>query len=188
MANTFTGSFDINVTLNEIVSSGGLRSGSIPTRFLQQLSMATGTADGQVNVGYYKRESGIGASVTTSYDLVGGLTDASGNAINIDEVVLIAIRNLSATAANYLVMAPNATNGFGIVSSNKGFWAAAGGSGGGSVIPADYDSATDTGSWVVLHSRVGIPAAAGSTDILSVITQSATSSNTWDIVIIGRDN
>ena len=188
MANTFTASFDVNVTLNEIVGSGGLRSGSIPTRFLQQLQMATGTAGGQVNVGYYKRESGIGASVTTSYDLVGGLTDASGNAINIDEVVLIAIRNLSATAANYLIVGPHPTNGFGIVSSNKGFWQAAGNAGGGNIVSADYDSATDTGSWVVLHSRVGVPAAAGSTDILGVITQSATSSNTWDIVIIGRDN
>lgn len=188
MANTFTGSFDINVTLNEIVTSGGLRSGSVPTRFLQQLQMANGTADGQVNVGYYKRESGIGASVTTSYDLVGGLTDASGNNINIDEVVLVAVRNLSATAANHLIVGPHATNGFGIVSSNKGFWQAAVGSGGGNVIAADYDSTTDTGAWFVLHERNGVPAVGGSTDILAVVTQSGTSSNTWDIVIIGRDN
>lgn len=183
----FNASVNIEIILNEIVASG-MRNGLVPARFLQQMALATGTSDGQVNVGYYKRETGIGSAVTTSYDLVGGLTDLAGATINFDEVVLIAIRNLSATAANYLVLAPHATNGFGIVSSNKGFWAAAGGSGGGSVIPGDYDSASDTGSWTILHSRVGIPAAAGSTDILAVITQSGTSSNTWDLLILGRDN
>lgn len=187
MASTFTGTVNIEVVLNQMVQSG-IQNGVIPARFIQQMQLATGTTDGQINVGYYKRESGIGASATQVYDLIGTLTDNSGTTINFDEVVLIAIRNLSATAANYLTIGPDASSGFGVVSSNKGFWVAALGSGGGSIVPADYDSASDTGSWVILHSRVGIPATAGSTDELSVVTQSGTSSNTWDILIIGRDN
>lgn len=46
----------------------------------------------------------------------------------------------------------------------------------------------DGGSWLVLHCKGGVPVAAGSTDELAVITQSGTSSNTWDIMILGRNN
>jgi hypothetical protein len=184
---TYNASVAIELVLNEIVQSG-IKNGLIPSRFLQSMQLATGTSDGQINVGYYKIETGIGASATTVYDLVGSLTDATGTTLNFDEVVLIAMRNLSGTAANYLTLGPDATAGFGVVASNKGFWVAALGSGGGSVLPADYDSVTGRGSWLILHSLVGIPAATGSTDELSVVTQGGTSANTWEILIFGRDN
>lgn len=177
---TFKGSVNIDILLNEIVSNG-LSNGPIPTRFLEQFPLMTGTADGQINKGHYHREVGIGSAVTTLYDLVGSITDMSGNVINFDEVVLIAIKNLSSTAANYLTIGPNATAGFGVVSSNVGFWAAAIGSGGGSIIPADG------GSWTIFHCYSGVPAVGGSTDKLAVVTQ-ATTGNTWDIIILGRDN
>ena len=179
MSSTFKATLNLDLLLTEIVSSG-LMNGPLAPRFLEQLNMMTGTSDGQVNVGYYKRESGI-ANTTTTYDLIGSLKDNSQTTINFDEVVLIAIKNLSTTAANYLTIGPDATNGFGAISANKGFWSAALGSGGGTVVTADG------GSWTVFHAYTGVPATAGTGDKLSVIT-TGTSLNTWDIIIIGRDN
>lgn len=176
MSTTVTARVALDIVFNEVISSG-LKQGALPARFLQEHALANGTSDGQIDRAYAKRETGIGASVTTVYDLVGSLTDTEGNTISFAEVVLIAIRNRSSTAANWLSMGPDATNGFGVVSSNKGFWADASDR---TVIPADGDS------WVVLYSRGGVPAAAGSTDELAVITQGGTSSNTWDILILGR--
>jgi hypothetical protein len=178
-ASTFKATLNLDLLLTEIVS-GGLQNGPIPSRFLEAFPLPNGTSDGQINVGYYKRESGI-ANTTTAYDLVGSLTNISGTVINFDEVVLIAIKNLSTTAANYLTIGPDATNGFGAISGNKGFWSAALGSGGGTVVAADG------GSWTVFHSYTGVPATAGTADKLSVVT-TGTSANTWDIIIIGRDN
>lgn len=180
MSSTFKATVNIDVLLSEMVQ-GGLQNGLIPSRFLEMFTLATGTSDGQINKGYYKRETGIGSAVTTVYDLIGTLLDVSGTVINFDEVVLIAIKNLGTTATQYLTIGPDATAGFGVVASNKGFWAAAIGSGGGSIIPADG------GSWTIFHCYGGVPAAAGSTDKLSVVTQAVTG-NTWDIVILGRDN
>jgi len=177
---TFKANVNIDIVLNEIVQNG-IQSGPIPSRFLEAFPLMTGTADGQINKGHYHREVNIGSAVTTQYDLVGGITDFCGNTVNFDEVVLIAIKNLSSTPANYLTIGPAATAGFGVVSSNVGFWAAAIGSGGGNIIPADG------GSWTIFHCYGGVPAVAGTTDKLAVVTQ-ATTGNTWDIIIIGRDN
>lgn len=177
---TFKAAVNIDILLSEMIQ-GGLQNGLVPSRFLEAFSLATGTSDGQINKGYYKRETGIGSSVTTVYDLIGTLLDTSGTVINFDEVVLIAIKNLGTTATQYLTIGPDVTAGFGIISSNKGFWVAAIGSGGGSIILADG------GSWTVFHAYGGVPAAAASTDELSVVTQAVTG-NTWDLVILGRDN
>ena len=65
------------------------------------------------------------------------------------------------------------------MASNKGFWADASDR---NVLSADGDS------WLVLYSKSGVPAAAGTTDELAVITQGGTSLNTWEILILGRDN
>jgi hypothetical protein len=177
---SFKATYNIEVLLNEIVQ-GGIQNGVIPSRFLETATLATGTSDGQINKGYYVRETGIGSGVTTVYDLIGSLKDTSQATINFDEVVLIAIKNLGTTATQYLTIGPDATNGFGVVASNKGFWVAAIGSGGGSIIPADG------GSWSIFHCYGGVPAAAGSTDELAVVTQAVTG-NSWDLIILGRDN
>ena len=79
-----------------------------------------------------------------------------------------------------LEIGPHATNGFGVLATNKGFWKDATDR---NVLPADSGN-----SWLILHCRSGIPAAAGSTDILAIITQSGTSANTWELLILGRDN
>lgn len=178
MSSTYNGKIAIEILFNEILSAG-LRTGRLETKFSVAVDLITGTADNNINVGWAKQETGIGASVTTVYDLIGSLTNSEGTVINFDEVVLIAIRNRSTTAANYLSVGPDATNGFGVVSSNVGFWADASDR---NVVPADG------GSWVVFHCKGGVPAAAGSTDELAVITQGGTSANTWDIMVLGRDN
>lgn len=176
---TVSGKINLSILAREVLAAG-ISKGVIDREFTSLLDLSNGTADNSINKCYATRASGIGAA-TTMYDLIGTLTDEEGATINFDEVVLIAVRNLSTTAANYLTVGPDATNGFGIVASNKGFWAAALGSGGGSVCAADGDS------WVVMHSKAGVPAAAGSTDELSIVTTGA-SLNTWDILILGRDN
>ena len=98
---TVSGSINLSILAREVLSSG-ISKGAISREFQAILDLPNGTNDQQINKCYAKRESGIGASVTTVYDLIGSLTDEDGTTINFDEVVLIAIRNLSSTAANYL--------------------------------------------------------------------------------------
>lgn len=179
MATTFTARIALDVLFNEIRSNNGIKQGADQARLNELVDMATGTSDNQCNVCYSVQTSAIGAT-TTVYDLIGSLTNTEGTTINFDEVVLVAIKNLGTTATQYLTIGPDATNGFGVVASNVGFWAAALGSGGGSVVAADG------GSWTVMHCKGGVPAAAGSTDELSVLTTGT--GNTWRLMIIGRDN
>jgi hypothetical protein len=178
MATTFSGRVALDLLFTEIISNSH-KSGSVPSKLSALVDMATGTSNNQINVAYAATVTGVGAT-TTVYDLLGVLTNTEGTVINFDEVVLVAIKNLGTTATQYLTIGPDATNGFGIVSSNVGFWAAALGSGGGSVVAADGDS------WTVMHCKGGVPAAAGSTDELSVVTTGT--GNTWTIMILGRDN
>lgn len=178
MSTAYNAKVILDLIFNEVVTSGN-KAGTLVTRLLEQLDLQPGTSDGQINVAYAKTETGIGASVTTVYDLIGSLTNSEGTVINFDEVVLVAVKNKSATAANYLLVGPDVSNGFGVVASNKGFWADA----------TDRNVvAADSYSWMVLHCYGGVAAAAGSTDELAVITQGGTSLNTWDILILGRDN
>lgn len=176
---TINGKISLDILFNEILSGSPEDKGVFARKFSVLLDLATGTSDNNINVAYAATVTGIGAT-TTVYDLIGVLTNLVGTVLNFDEVVLVAIKNLGTTATQYLTIGPDATNGFGVLSANVGFWAAALGSGGGSVVPADG------GSWVVHHCKAGVPAAAGSTDELSVVTTGA--ANTWQIMILGRDN
>lgn len=178
MSTIVTGRIALDILFNEVISSG-LKAGPLQTRFSELVDLATGTLDNQINKGWAKRETGIGSAVTTAYDLIGSLTDSEGTTVNFDEVVLIAIKNRSETAANVLEVGPAASNGFGVLSGNKGFW---------KDVSDRNVIAADGGSWMVLHSKGGANATAGTGDILNVITQSGTSANTWDILILGRDN
>ena len=182
MASTCKGSTYFRILGEEVVSDGPLK-GRNKHELELSLDLPTGTANGNIDLVYSDYQTGIAASTTTVYDLVGSLTNLSGATISFAEIVTIAIRNRSATAANVLTVGPDATAGFGVLASNKGFWADASDR---SVIPADYDTQTGDGSWLILHSRGGVPCAAGSTDELAVITQSGTSANAWEIVILGR--
>lgn len=173
---TISGKLLLDMSFQELIETGG-KIGPVTSRLLANYDLANGTSDGQIDRAYYKRETGIGASTTTVYDVVGSLTNTEGTAISMAEVVLVAVRNLSTTAANYLTVGPDVSNGFGVVSSNRGFWADATDR---NVVPADGDS------WLVLYSEGGVPASAGSTDELAIITQGGTSANTWDVMVFGR--
>lgn len=174
MANAPNARVTLSVHANEVIT-GGIKAGRIPHRFESLLQLDNGTSVGNIDLVYSKRETGIAASTTTVYDLAGSLTDSEGSTITFVEVVLIAIRNLSTDAVDHLEVGPDATNGFGVLSSNLGFWADASDR---SIITAD--------SWSVWYSEAGVPVGAGSTDELAVITPSGSAANTWDILIIGR--
>ena len=99
MSSTFNAALHLDLIANELYVTGNKR-GPISSKILSDVRMATGTVDGAINKAFYKQYTGIGAGVTTSIDLVGAITDASGDTVNFDEVVLIFIRNLSSTAAS----------------------------------------------------------------------------------------
>jgi hypothetical protein len=178
MSTTVNGTVYLDILFNEIISDG-LSGGNIPTRFSESLDLATGTSDNQINVAWAKREAGIAASTVTVYDLVGSLTNTEGTTITFDEVVLVAIKNRSSASANYIEVGPDATNGFGVLASNVGFW---------KDVSDRNIIAADGGSWLVFHTKAGVPVVGGSTDELAVITPSGSASNTWDVLVLGRKN
>jgi hypothetical protein len=178
VSTTFSASVSLSILFREIISSG-LKSGPVTTKLEELLDLHPGTTDGQINVAFAETKTGIGAAVTTVYDLIGSLKSTDGTTLNFDEVVLVAVRNKSTTAANYLMVGPDVSSGFGVLAANVGFWADATDR---TVVPADGDS------WVVMYCKGGVPAAAGTTDELAVITAASTSNNTWDIIVLGRDN
>lgn len=176
MATTISGRVLLDLSFQELIETGG-KIGPVTSRLLADYDLVNGVADGNIDRAYYKRETGIGASTTTVYDVIGALNNTEGASISMAEAVLVAVKNRSTTAANWLSVGPDATNGFGVVAANKGFWADASDR---NVVPADGDS------WLVLYSKGGVPAVAATSDEIAVITQGGTSANTWDIMILGR--
>lgn len=171
--------------LGEQILRSGLHQGVIPASFKDILDYGGGTSDGQIDLVYADTKTGIAASTTTQYDLSGSLENALGEAVVFAEVVLIALRNKRETALAYLSAGPHTSNGFGILASGKGFWNAAQGSGGGSVVGPS--PGTGPGSWFVAHDYTGVPVTAGTGDIFSVITSAVSgSTNAWDLLILGR--
>ena len=97
------------------------------------------------------------------------------------EVCLIAVRNKRTTALAYLDVGPHATNGFGRLVSSRGFWPADVGA------DADQGSIVAPDSWLVLYAKDGVPVTAGTGDMLRVTTSGVVgSTNTWDLLVIGR--
>ena len=176
---TVSGRVIVDIAIREVLANNpGVQSGLVNHAFQRIADLANGTADGQINKVYSKVETGIGASTTTNYDLAGSLTDRDGATLSFAEVTFILLVNLSTTAANVVNIGPGSSNGFGVLASNKGFWNDA----------TDRNCAMADGEgMVLLWSRTGVPVTAGTGDILSVITQSATSANTWLIMIGGRN-
>lgn len=179
MANS-SAKINIDIQAQELLASG-IKAGVIPSRFAIFQDLPNGTADGSCDLVFAKTESSIAASTITSYDLAGSLTDSFGTTLTFVEVVLIAVRNKRTTALAYLDVGPHATNGFGRLSSSRGFW------------PADIAADADQGSivapdsWLVLYSKDGVPVTAGTGDVLRVTTSGvAGSTNSWDILVIGR--
>lgn len=177
MSTTFSATVRLDVIFQEILSGALFKSPVVAKQLLEQLDLTAGTADGNINAAWAKTEVAIGASVTTVYDLLGVLRDTEGNLLNFDEVVLVAVRNRSNTATNVLLVGPDVSAGFGVLGANLGFWN-----------DATDRSVVSAGSWTVMYCPAGVPAGAGTSDEIAVITLGGTSANTWDIMILGRDN
>lgn len=170
----------IDVQAVEILKSG-ITAGVIPSKFLVNLDLNNGLTDGSIDLVYAVSESGIAASTITSYDLSGSLKNAFGQAVVFAEVCFIALRNTRTTALAFLDIGPHATNGFGRVSSSRGFW------------PPDIAADADQGSivapdsWIVMYAKDGVPVTAATADILRVSTSSVVgSANSWDLLVMGR--
>lgn len=176
MATTIRGNVRMNVEFFEIISNGPT-AGALPSRINEVLNLSNGTSNGQIDLAYAARATGIGSSATTVYNLNGdsNFTDTEGNQIDFAEVVLIAVKERTGTAANVLQVGPDATNGFGVLASNVGFWADASDR---SVVPAN--------SWYVTYCEAGVPVTDASTDELAIITGGSASNAAWDLIILGR--
>jgi hypothetical protein len=184
MSTQATASVLLDIRAREILLDG-IKAGSIPHDFRELLDLPNGTSDLQIDRVFSDRQTSIGASVTTVYELsaltttlaaaVTRCADSEGTNQTFGEVVLIAIRNRSSTTANVLLVGPDATNGFGVLAANRGFWNAA----------ADRN-AVQADSWVVFYSKAGVPVTDASAEEIAIITAAATTANTWDILVLGR--
>jgi len=184
-----SGKVNMTIVGREILNSG-IRTGAIPANILIDMDLRNGTSNGQIDLVYAVTETAKAASSTTVYDLAGTLTDSLGNTLTFVEVVLIAIRNRRNTALAWLSIGPDATNGFGGLSGNKGFWAAD--------VAADADNLSIVGpavgtdekkdmAWLVVHDPTGVPVTGGSADELAVICSAVAGDvNSWDLIIMGR--
>lgn len=181
MATTVTGRLVVDLeAIQNIVS--GIENTPAKAAIRKFIELSNGTTDGKIDMAYWKTETGIGASVTTAYDLAGTLTNREGTTLTFAEVALIYVANKSGTAANFLYAGPG--DDFGVIGSNRGFWSA---NTWRASINADYSSGDpNSGSFLLLYAYGGVPVTAGTADDFSVITQGGTSSNTWDILILGR--
>ena len=79
---TVGGRIQLSILAKEVLAAG-ISAGCISREFTEYLDLPNGTSDGQINKCYAARATGIGASVTTSYDLIGTLLDEDGTAINL---------------------------------------------------------------------------------------------------------
>lgn len=175
MSTTVTGKLRLEIALWERINSG-LKAGVIPSQILHDLDLANGTADGKIDLGYYRQETGKAASGTTTYDLAGSLANTEGTTITFAEVCCVFLYNRRETALAWLQIGPGDTNGFGGISSNKGFWAG-----------TTPRSVVGPQSFVCLYDRVGVPVGAGATDTIDIDTSAVSGdTNAWDLIILGR--
>ena len=164
---THNATLNLELEVRELLSSG-IETGIITRRLRELVTLNTGTSNGQINKALYQRRTTTLASTA----LLGGFSDEDGVAMNFDEVVLMAIRNRSTTAANYLTLA--SADNFGLIATPPGFWTDATGT---VVIPANS-------LWLVYFID-GIPCAAGSDNIDITVAAGA---DAYDLIILGRDN
>ena len=176
MSTTHSAKVLIDLIAKQNISNGKIK-GTNNFPFLEDLKLSSGTDDGQIDLSYFETVTGIAASTTTVRDLAGSLSDVEGNTLTFAEVALIAIRNLRTTALATLEIGPDATNGFGVLSSGRGFWSDA----------SDRNVVHPNSGWLVLYAPDGVPVGAGSTDELAIITSAVSgSTNSWDLLILGR--
>lgn len=185
MAATFTYQAVLALAIDVTMAyANGANTGPLRPRFALNANLTNGTTDGKIDRAWFGTYSGIGAGVTTTIDLAGALTDPSGATISFAEVCAIFIRNKSSTAANGIKVGPAASNGFGIESGNKGFWADASDR---NFVQADSTAdVTGGGSCLLLYNISGCPVVAGTGDQFVIITGGSASSAAFDVLVLGR--
>ena len=185
MAATFTYQAALSLCLDvSMAYANGANTGPLGPRIEANARLANGTTDGKIDRAWFGTYSGIGSGVTTTIDLAGALTDPSGATISFAEVCAIFIRNKSSTAANGIKVGPAASNGFGIESGNKGFWADASDR---NFVQADSTAdVTGGGSFIMLYNISGCPVVAGTGDQFVIITGGSASAAAFDVIILGR--
>ena len=185
MPTTFTYQGALSLSLSMVAKlSNGSQTGPVTAKIAADARMANGTTDGKIDRAWYGTYSGLGSAASTTIDLAGALTDPSGATISFAEVVAILVRNKSSTAGNGIRVGPAASNGFGILSGGKGFWAAAADRN----IIQSASTAADLGggNFLLYFAADGVPVTAGTGDQFVVVTESGASGAAFEILILGR--
>ena len=132
-------------------------------------NLVNGTGAGQCDrVWYGDRTLAGGAS--ENHDIVGGLTDALGNAISFLKVKCIIVKNTAADGVDGEFGPVTAGNGFGI----GGVWKAAADK---SIVPG--------GGYFFWYDPNGAAAVAGTADLLTMINLSGGTALTYRTLLIG---
>lgn len=114
----------------------------------------------------------VAASFTTVIRLFGTLLDSNGDTIDWATINLIVVQNRRPDAGAFVLVGPDATNGFGA----PGFWADI----------SDRSQVDEDGGLRVFYSPPGVAVADGATDELAVITSAvAGATNVFDVLIAG---
>jgi hypothetical protein len=149
----------------------GVNAGVIPSKILENIDLSYGTSEGNIDLAWATTETAIAASTTTTYDLTSETFLSEARVFK--EVVLIAVRNKRETAAAYLSVGPDSSDGFGAT----GPWA-----------DASDRSRIGPEGWFVQYDPVGWTVDA-THKVLDVITSAvAGATNSWDIIVLGRSS
>lgn len=140
------------------------------TKVAQALSflenMASGTANGQSDLGFIDTARALGSGASENFDFTGSLTDALGATIAAVEVTAIAVRNPSSNTVN-LTLGNAASNGIALYQ--------------GAIANTHI---LKPGDWFVSYSLSGWAVVAGTADLLKVLAGAA--AMTYDIGFLAR--
>ena len=176
---TASASVSLQITARDVLKSG-LKAGVVPINFANILELNNGLTDANIDLAWSASRVAMPAGGTTTMDLHGALTDSFGNVVQFHEVVLIALRNNRLDAGAYIVLSPGAAP-FGRLAAGSGFWPA------DLAADADQGSVVGPGGWLCLYDPTGVPTAAGVTDQIQIVTSAVVgSTNSWDILVLGR--
>jgi hypothetical protein len=165
---TFSGSLSLNLILTELLTGEQTGDLSLVPAELRGRRIGYASGTGYTLKGYRDKQDGIAASQTVNYDLIGTLTDKSGNTINMDVVEAVIVVNRSASGGDLTLGPTSGAAWLGILADVSDRLK----------IPA--------GGFVVWRGPSGT-VSAGS-DGLSITTPGSGSAYAWDFIAIGRDN
>jgi hypothetical protein len=140
-----------------------------PLSFEVSTAVAFGVTDGKMDELFHDERT-LAISTSEDLDIVGTLTNAFGDVVNLLKVDAIMFKNVSVNA-NLIEIGPAAANGFGI----GGPWKAAG----------DANSLGVGGSLMIMAPTAGWAAVAGTADLITVNNTTAAEGK-YQIAVLGR--